>query len=120
MVYNGKIGVHYSFCHKGVCMAIMFSLVSSSLILAVSVIALSCTQAQIKKDETVLAKVLADGKTVVITGCKDAPIVESDLNTVLPLVPLPSGVNSAVVVTESTINLLCTKIQAVNAAIGGK
>lgn len=120
MVYNGKIGVHYSFCHKGVCMAIMFSLVSSSLILAVSVIALSCTQAQVRKDEAVLAKVLADGKTVVITGCKDAPIVESDINTVLPLVPLPSGVNSAVVISESTVNAVCAKVLAVNAAVGGK
>lgn len=101
-------------------MPIVASLAASACMMLAAILFMSCSQTAIKKDEVVLAKILADGKTVVVTGCKDAPIVESDLNTVLPLVPLPSGVNSAVVVTESTINLLCTKIQAVNAAVGGK
>lgn len=127
MVYNGKIGVHYSFCHKGVCMAIMFSLVSSSLILAVSVIALSCTQAQVRKDEAVLAKIAHDGKTMIITGCKDLPIVETDVNLVAGLVPV-SGVASAVVLSEDVANKVCAvvaKVQSsqvapVPASVGGK
>lgn len=96
-------------------MTIVVSLATSAVIMLASALFMACSQTAVKKDEAVLAKISQDGKAIIVTGCKDLPIAEVDVNAVSSLVHI-NGVSSIVTVSEEAAEKICAVVSAVQAA----
>lgn len=84
----------------------------NNLIVFVVVLLLSaCTSLQLQKAEQVVAKIAADGKTVVVTGCKELPVIEVAANVAVGTF-YPAGA-SIVTIAEKDVEKFCANVKSI-------
>lgn len=82
-------------------------------------ILLSCSAAQLQKEQAVLVKLKADAQTVAVAGCQNLPAVEVALPLVLEY--LPAGTSKETITTGlqlagPQVDALCKKLLATRSA----
>lgn len=82
------------------------------LLIIIAVLIAGCGQDPAKLQQ-VLVKAHGDAQTVLVTGCKDAPVIELATKTVLTFLPPGTtldAVKAGVAVAEPEINAICAKV----------
>lgn len=69
----------------------------------------ACSAAQIQKEKEIVARLKQDGKTLIVTGCKDLPAIEVAASLAAEFYP-PSA--AAVTIGEKYAEAFCAKVLA--------
>lgn len=70
----------------------------------------ACSAATMAKDKHVVAMLLADGRTIVVTGCQDAPTITADAVAVMALVPPLTVYTPTVKVADDVVEKVCAAV----------
>lgn len=70
----------------------------------------ACSTAEVAKEKHVVAMLLADGRTIVVTGCQDAPTITADAAAVMALVPPLTVYMPTVKVADDLVEKVCAAV----------
>lgn len=90
----------------------------TQVVLALCLLA-ACNASETAKAKQILMTVSADAKTIVVTGCKDAPTAEVAANVVLGALPPGTTLDAVKVgaaLAEPQINAICAQVVAAQTA----
>lgn len=88
--------------------------VSMLLVVGIAGMLVACSAAQIQKEREIVAKIKADGKTLIITGCGDLPAIEV-LASMVPEFYPPAAV--AITIGEKFAESFCEKVKAAQSIV---
>ena len=86
---------------------------------ALPIVVAACNVAFLKKADVTIQRAEGTIEKAVVTGCKFAPVVQTDLNTVLEFVPpdaTAESIKAGVKVGEKVVDAICAKLEALEQA----